>query len=283
MSIDNLASVSLDHSPGPIVVVDPDNKIQVANQSFATLSSHQADLLTGIHADSDPVLKALLGERSVITVSAGSSSLHFQRSSSKIEFDGSHFMLHYYMPIYSTEPLVNENAELRQMVEKLTLTDELTGLANERALSQQLAIQVTRTRRYHNPLTLVILSLEIKDDDYSHILDQAYNDIIITFSHFLRERLRWADFIARCQAGRFVIFLPETGAQEASRLFDDIINDKNKLGLPEEQIEKILLSYGVAEWEKGNDPRILVERASLALNQALNQALKQIPAEQTTN
>ena len=271
MSTENLASATVDHSPFPIVVVDPDNKIQLANQSFATLSSHQPDQLNGASADSDPVLEALLGDKSVITVSSGTSSLHFQRSSSKIDFDGQPYTLHYYLPIYSTEPLVNENVELRQMVEKLTLTDELTGLANERALSQELAIQVTRSRRYHNPLTLVILSMEIKDSDDSHILDQGYNDILITFSHFLRERLRWADFIARCQAGRFVIFLPETGAQEAARLFDDLIKEKHNLGLPGDQIEKLVLTYGLAEWEKGNDPRMLVERASQALKQALSE------------
>ena len=271
MSTENLASATVDHSPFPIVVVDPDNKIQLANQSFATLSSHQPDQLNGASADSDPVLEALLGDKSVITVSSGTSSLHFQRSSSKIDFDGQPYTLHYYLPIYSTEPLVNENVELRQMVEKLTLTDELTGLANERALSQELAIQVTRSRRYHNPLTLVILSVEIKDSDDSHILDQGYNDILITFSHFLRERLRWADFIARCQAGRFVIFLPETGAQEAARLFDDLIKEKHNLGLPGDQIEKLVLTYGLAEWEKGNDPRMLVERASQALKQALSE------------
>lgn len=271
MSTENLASATVDHSPFPIVVVDPDNKIQLANQSFATLSSHQPDQLNGASADSDPVLEALLGDKSVITVSSGTSSLHFQRSSSKIDFDGQPYTLHYYLPIYSTEPLVNENVELRQMVEKLTLTDELTGLANERALSQELAIQVTRSRRYHNPLTLVILSMEIKDSDDSHILDQGYNDILITFSHFLRERLRWADFIARCQAGRFVIFLPETGAQEAAKLFDDLIKEKHNLGLPGDQIEKLVLTYGLAEWEKGNDPRMLVERASQALKQALSE------------
>ena len=270
MSIENLASAALDHSPFPTVVVDPDNRIQLANQTFATLSSHQADQLNGIFANSDPVLEALLGEKSVITVSSGNSSLHFQRSSSKIEFSGQPYTLHYYMPIYSTEPLVNENAELRQQVEKLTLTDELTGLANERALSQQLAIQVTRSRRYHNPLTLVILSLEITDADDSHILDEDYNNIILTFSHFLRERLRWADFIARCQAGRFVIFLPETVSEEATRLFDNIISEKDKLGLPAEQIDKLKLAYGLAEWQKGNDPRMLVERASQALKQALS-------------
>ena len=149
-------------------------------------------------------------------------------------------------------------------MENLTLTDELTGLANERSLSQHLAAQVTRSRRYHNPLTLVLVSIEVNDQG-SHILDEHYNDAIVAFSHFLRERLRWADFIARCQAGRFVIVLPETGEEEATRLFNDIIKEANKIDLPEEQKAAIDVRFGLAEWKKGNDPRLLVERASKAL------------------
>jgi len=258
----------LEENPYPMMAMDETGFVQWTNPAFQTLCNLTNDLIIGSSSDKPPApnLADLLSTKSNVQL------IHPERGEILLEriiktlenSDGSNIHVHFFQEKCSSDAIAKENFRLKQQVENLTLTDELTGLANERALSQNLATQVTRSRRYNNPLTLALVDIEIPDEGV-HILDEHYNDAVISISHFLRERLRWADFIARCGAGRFVIVLPETAQEEAHRLFTDIINDKDKIDLPDDQKPFINLHFGIAEWEKGNDPKILVKRASQAV------------------
>ncbi len=258
--------------PYPVVAIDEARNIKMANAAFCSLTGLETDQLTDQSTGPDtlPALATLLGNADTINFdSADQGSITLEKCSRTISLDNDQNLeLFYFQVIKSDSALQQENQRLKQRIETLTLTDELTGLANERALSQQLSIQVTRSRRYQNPLTLALLDMQIIDTDYPQILDDHYDQMVIAFSHFLRDRLRWADFIARCSAGRFVIVLPETTEAEALRLFENIAGDTDAIELPEPEKNSIRIQFGLAEWQKGNDPKLLVERASLALNQA---------------
>ena len=258
--------------PFPVVAIDSQQTIRMANAAFSSLTGLDGDQLIGTSASSDslPAVTALLGETDYIDFnSADQGPVSLQRSSrSTSENDGRNLQLHYFQIVKSDETLQQENLFLKEQVERLTLTDELTGLANERALSQQLSIQVARSRRYQNPLTLALLSMEVIDENSPRILDEHYDRLVVAFSHFLRDRLRWADFIARCSAGRFVIVLPETTEAEAQQLFEKIAGETGSIELPDTEKNTVKMQFGLAEWQKGNDPKLLVERASTALNQS---------------
>ncbi|MGD2119171.1 MAG: diguanylate cyclase [Chromatiales bacterium] len=257
----------LQQCPFAMMATDDSGVIRWTNPAFEQLCGLEAEQLLGSSADNPPDagLQALFGDSNNVSIShATHGEIVLERSVKAVTDDaGNSLQLHYFKPPCADAQLQLENEQLRQQVENLTLTDELTGLANERALSQNLAIQVTRSRRYHNPLSLALVDIKT-DDQASHILDEQFDETIVAISHFLRDRLRWADFIARCQPSRFVVVLPETGEEEAKRLFQDIVNERDKIDLPAEQSSLIQFIVGVAEWEKGNDPRLLIERASKA-------------------
>lgn len=258
--------------PCPVVAVDEQLNIKMANPAFSSLTGlHDEDLLgASASPDTSPAFEALLGNTdSIHFISADNGPVTLQRTARSVSGkNGQNLQLYYFQVLQSDSDLQQENQRLKQQVETLTLTDELTGLANERALSQQLAIQVTRSRRYQNPLTLALLNMEIVDENSPHILDDDYDRLVVAFSHFLRDRLRWADFIARCSGARFVIVLPETTEAEAFKLFEKMANETGSIELPEAERNSIKMQFGLAEWQKGNDPKLLVERASLALNQS---------------
>jgi diguanylate cyclase (GGDEF)-like protein len=258
--------------PYPVVAIDGKQTVKMANAAFSSLTGLDQEHLVGVPANAAaiPAFETLLGNTAHMNFnSADQGVVILERTSRSVSVNnGQNLQLHYFQVIKSESALQQENQRLKQQVETLTLTDELTGLANERALSQQLAIQVTRSRRYQNPLTLALLNMEIVDENYPHILDDHYDHLVVAFSHFLRDRLRWADFIARCSAGRFVIVLPETTETEALKLFEKVARETGCIELPETERNSIRIQFGLAEWQKGNDPKLLVERASMALNQA---------------
>jgi diguanylate cyclase (GGDEF)-like protein len=149
-------------------------------------------------------------------------------------------------------------------VEELTLTDELTGLANERAFHRVLSAQVTRSRRYTNPLCLAVVEIHNQAEE-----EKISQDVVLAVSRYLRDRLRWVDLIARWSNDQFMLILPETTVDDAIKLLHKIKNDFAETGLPESLANKVIgLRIGIAEWQKGNDGRLLMKRTMEALAEA---------------
>ena len=103
-----------------------------------------------------------------------------------------------------------DNARLHAEVRALAVTDGLTGLANHRAFSQALEVEVARAGRYGYPVSLVFLdidSFKLFNDTYGH---PAGNARLIAIAALLRERVREPDLAARYGGEEFAILLPHT-------------------------------------------------------------------------
>lgn len=167
--------------------------------------------------------------------------------------------LHFYQDISPQVMAKQECESLRKKIDELTITDELTGLANRRATLQALATQVTRSRRYGNPLTLGAVSISYPSDPAMHLPDAS----ILSFSHYLRERLRWSDTIGRFEDQLFLLVMPETGEKDALQLLNQIHRECQDGALKElpDAAPVPWVKVGAAAWLKGDDPQRLVQRA----------------------
>ena len=126
--------------------------------------------------------------------------------------------------------------------------------------------QVTRSRRYTNPLCLAVVEIEteIKAED-----EGLVQEITLAVSRYLRDRLRWVDLIARWSDDQFMLVLPETTLEDATKLLHKIKIDFVDTLLPEAIAHlNIRLQIGIAEWQKGNDARLLMKRSMEALTAA---------------
>ena len=162
--------------------------------------------------------------------------------------------------VSAQEELAEENARLRQKVEDLKLTDELTGLPNKRAISQSLDLHISRSRRYQNPLSVVLAHLDLHPA--GGVQPLSTEPTILAVSHFLRDRLRWVDQIARWEDNIFLLVLPETTEADARGLLQKIESEQAGLALPESPGHmRPKLTFGLACWQKGRDMRTLLRDA----------------------
>ena len=138
-------------------------------------------------------------------------------------------------------------------VEELQLNDELTGLPNKKAFMHSLHSQVSRTRRYGNPLSILSLNMYSSSN---HTLQDAS---ILETAYCLRDRLRWVDTIGHIEPGHFMMLLPETGEQDASALVDKI---KSGLSENKSSLNDITFNIGQASWQQGQDSYQLIEVAN---------------------
>ncbi len=186
------------------------------------------------------------------------------RSRSQSWPDGESLTLHYYQDMTETHRLLRENEALRQRVEELAVTDELTGMANHRTLMQMLSTQVSRSRRYQNPLTIGLVEIDLSDAE-GPASAAVPDELVLAVSCYLRDRLRWADVIGRWSTHQFMLVLPETPAGAAHKLIENIACEVSEVISPEEVAGMAFsLRFGLAEWQKGYDVQRLLEQVENA-------------------
>lgn len=122
----------------------------------------------------------------------------------------------------NTAAVAIENARLHAEVQRLAITDGLTGLANHRAFMHALYTEVSRAARYQHPLSLIIMdvdSFKYYNDTYGHL---AGNERLQALAHLLQNSVRYPDLPARFGGEEFALLLPHTDKEGALILAERI-------------------------------------------------------------
>ncbi|HET7296513.1 MAG TPA: diguanylate cyclase [Gemmatimonadales bacterium] len=170
---------------------------------------------------------------------------------------------------YVTEVFNDMVARLREgrrELERLSITDDLTGLYNRRYLMDTLANEVRRSHRLEHPCALLMLDVDhFKqfNDAYGHLAGDA---TLARIASALRSATRDVDCVARYGGEEFVVLLPETDVDGATTTAQRI---RDSLKSDEELHGKITISIGIAEFpDDGDTPETLIAQADAALYQA---------------
>jgi diguanylate cyclase (GGDEF)-like protein len=121
--------------------------------------------------------------------------------------------------------LEDERARVRselQRTRELALQDELTGLANRRALEEMLANEVTRALRHGRPLSILMADVDhfkAINDTYGH---RAGDEVLRELARLLAEKLRSIDKAARYGGEELFVMMPETSLPEAQRVAERV-------------------------------------------------------------
>jgi len=92
------------------------------------------------------------------------------------------------------------------------------------AESQRIKIELTRSRRYHRPLSLVVIESESDDQKTTReMLKSVQQDLLNRFTsarvgQIIDDRIRQTDLVLRDHRGRFVILCPETNLENTIML-----------------------------------------------------------------
>lgn len=96
--------------------------------------------------------------------------------------------------------------------------DPLTGILNRRAIDEGARREISRARRTASPLALLMIDIDHfkrVNDAYGH---RGGDHALISFVASLQTGLRQIDLLGRIGGEEFVIFLPNTNADEAAIL-----------------------------------------------------------------
>ena len=253
----------LEACPIGLLLVDKDGKAQWINPTLRTWLGVRADKILEQEVDAVPrELQKLWGENATVHLPATDTEDEFWLlGTSQPLNDGS--KMQFFTDATASKLLLQERDALQSQLESVSLTDEETGMPNQRALLQSMESQVSRSRRYKNPLTILIMQVDNLDEfNKAHDTDSA-KPLLVAIRNMLNDQLRWADTIGRMDENEFLMILPETHLEATGQMIE-LINQR--LGdLYIEGVEnsdfKVLARFGVAEWHKGDDVGLLMMRA----------------------
>lgn len=140
--------------------------------------------------------------------------------------------------------LILENQRLFAEVQRLAITDALTGLYNRRRLDEALSAEFERARRYKRPLSMIMLdmdSLKKINDTYGHPAGDAALKVV---ANAIRNHIRRVDLPARFGGDEFVILLPEVEHGVAMRIAERIRTQLRPKGSTDDMFT---ISGGVAQ------------------------------------
>ena len=135
-----------------------------------------------------------------------------------------------------------------RIIKRLSMLDQLTGLANRRSFDMRLKIEWGRSLRDKTSISILLIDVDrfkVYNDTYGHQQgDAALQTIANTITQTLK---RPADFAARWGGEEFIVLLPETDIAGALNIAEQLrVNIENSIIHSGENLDtKITASIGV--------------------------------------
>jgi diguanylate cyclase (GGDEF)-like protein len=155
--------------------------------------------------------------------------------------------------------------ELSQRMERLAVTDALTGAFNRLKFDEVLASEMQRAARYATPLALIMYDIDLFkriNDRYGH---QAGDRVLVELTQLISANTRVSDLVARWGGEEFMIIVPQTALAEAAALAEKL---RQRVAVAPLGPEPITCSFGVVERRERDTLETLTARADRALYQA---------------
>lgn len=166
--------------------------------------------------------------------------------------------------------LLRSRLDRLRSLRSFMVRDSLTGLLNHTAFFTSMAQEITRCKRQHAPLSMAMLDLDLfklVNDRHGH---STGDSVLKSLSLILKQRLRKSDFIGRLGGEEFTIAMPDTPAESAVLVVDEIrahFAGVNHLDLQREAFT-VTFSAGVASFPDYSSFSALKEAADQALYRA---------------
>lgn len=153
-----------------------------------------------------------------------------------------------------------------ETLERLAVTDPLTGLANRRGGERSVASEISRARRQRTALSCIFIDIDrFKriNDTFGH---QAGDRLLREISDLLRRTLRAYDILVRWGGEEFLLILPGVALDQARTLAERIRAAVERLDT--QGLGEVTISAGTAALDSSYDFELMLMTADRRLYEA---------------
>jgi len=166
---------------------------------------------------------------------------------------------------------ITETKKLERQLEAMASKDGLTGLYNRATFDSRIIEEISRAKRYKQPISLMFLDIDYfkkVNDNYGHAAGDA---CLVGFADLMLKMTRTVDVVARYGGEEFVVILPHTDSNNAYILAERLREAAEKMTTDyHDEVISWTVSIGLASLDHNWDVSIesWLERADAALYKA---------------
>lgn len=159
----------------------------------------------------------------------------------------------------------------QQALEKLAMTDQLTGLYNRYFLNSFIEKALSIAKRHKYPLSIFMIDL----DKFKHINDafghEQGDEVLVNIAAVLQKNCRLEDIAVRLGGDEFLVVLPHCSQEQAINKAHDICDKIHAIEASRAEVV-VAASFGVSSTEQGSfNYKALFDLADQAAYQAKSQ------------
>lgn len=160
-----------------------------------------------------------------------------------------------------------------EKLNRLSITDGLTGIYNHRYLQENLKHEIERSHRYVTPLTCLMIDI----DDFKKINDQHGHpfgdEVLKTIAGLISRAVRRTDEVGRYGGEEFLVIMPQTTTEAAQPLAERILKTVADCTFASEgDTVSVTVSIGLATYPFPKDNSLSKTSLLSAADQALYRA-----------
>ena len=180
------------------------------------------------------------------------------------DFETHEILSEYLSNVLKTSLSILSDSKKIEQSRWLSLTDEVTGLFNQRKLLEDLDHYISHYQVHSEPFTLLFIDIDYfknVNDQYGHVVG---SQLLIDMAKVLKKQLRSHDLIYRYGGDEFIVLLPKSTLSESKNI---AIRISESVKEAEFKIEgkipyKLSLSIGIAEFpQDGQNAKSMIEFA----------------------
>ena len=174
----------VDSLPAALALVDKDNNIVWVNNSFLRITSLSSTQLIGKNvADTSAEVQELFTDGHIYLAPTNRRDAYWMACMS-VPLDD--YRLQYCSDVTQLQGLIEDREGLKTKVAELNPIDQVTGMPNRRSMFQSLEQQASRSRRYGNPLSVMIMRLSNLTDYIRKFGNDNANELLLNISQMLK-------------------------------------------------------------------------------------------------
>ncbi len=173
-----------------------------------------------------------------------------------------------------TRELQEANARL----ERLAVTDGLTGVFNHRRFQETMQAELVRAERHRRPVSVLMVDVDFFKKVNDTLGHPAGDDLLRRLAQVLGQDLRQTDLIARYGGEEFAVILPETSKTEAMQVAERMrVAVEERINAEGNWPNRVTVSIGVATYpEDGKEGEQILVAADQAMYVAKRQGRNRV-------
>jgi diguanylate cyclase (GGDEF)-like protein len=227
------------------------DKTVASMQEKLKLSDHQIKRIKRFLADETGLIFGLrfVKDKFYFLVKRGDGSLSYLVTRNTSEYHIKDILSDYLANVLKTSLKILTESKNRDEIRMLSLTDEVTGLFNQRKLVEDLELYTARYENDKAGFCLLFVDIDYfknVNDQFGHVVG---SQLLIDMAAILKQQLRASDLVYRYGGDEFIVLLPKNSIEEtkkiALRISEAVKSAEFKI-FETDQTYKLSLSIGMA-------------------------------------